>query len=147
MTSTKAGLLALAVVLVTYAPSARGQVVGFAPTIGTAPDGVIMPVTPVATDDRRYVRMTLNPQFYGLQGFDTVQVPAAVGGGGAGGFGGRFGNGSGGGFGNHFGGAAGFGGAAFGPGMGTYNGAPTGPDFTPLMGTIRSQVGRRRRGF
>ncbi len=80
------------------APDARAQGIGFGQTIGTIPDGAMLNVTPVASADRRYVRMTLNPQFVGVQGFTTWTVPAAVGGGGfgfngAGNFGGPFGGG------------------------------------------------------
>jgi type II secretory pathway component GspD/PulD (secretin) len=59
--------------------------VAFQPTVGTLPDGVIMFVTPVVSADRRYVRMTLTPFFQTFIQFDTISVPAAVGGGGLGG--------------------------------------------------------------
>ena len=42
-------------------------------------------MTPVVSADRRYVRMTLSPFFTAIEGFDTIQVPAAVGGSGLGG--------------------------------------------------------------
>jgi hypothetical protein len=129
--------------LVLMASSGRSQGVAFGPQIGTAPDGVIFPVTPVATADRRYVRMSLSPQFYGFQGFDTITVPAAVGGGGVafGGFGGNFG----GGFGNGLiGGPPGMA-SPYGPGMYGYGTTLTTPAFNPLINTIQSQVGRRRR--
>ncbi len=74
--------LVLASGLAFFSTSARGQAVAFAPVIGTVPDGVLMDVTPVVSPDRRYVRLSVNVGFFGLQGFDTVVVPAAVAGGG-----------------------------------------------------------------
>ena len=59
--------------------------VAFFPTIGQVPDGVILNVTPVVSADRRYVRMSLSPQFITFIQFDTFTIPAAVGGGGLGG--------------------------------------------------------------
>jgi hypothetical protein len=100
------GLLAL------LAPSARGQAVAFQPVVGTIPDGVTLSVTPVVSADRRYVRMTLSPQFIDFTRFDTFSVPAAVSGGpggGLGGLGGGLGN-LGGGLGNLGGGAGNLGG-------------------------------------
>jgi len=60
--------------------------VAFVPNVASFPNGVTLGVTPVVSADRRYVRMTINPQFTGLEGFDAVSVPAAVSGGGLGGF-------------------------------------------------------------
>src|SRR5262249_21713662 len=37
--------------------------------------------TPVVSADRRYVRLTLNPIFNALEGFDTFSIPGAVSGG------------------------------------------------------------------
>lgn len=74
-----AGFLFLALV----APAARGQV-AFAPQVSAFPNGVILSATPAVSYDRRYVRLGMNPQFTALEGFDTFQVPAAVGGIGAG---------------------------------------------------------------
>jgi type II secretory pathway component GspD/PulD (secretin) len=59
--------------------------VAFQPQIQTFPSGVQLFVTPVVSADRRYVRMSLNPVFTTLEGFDNFTVPAAVGGGGLGG--------------------------------------------------------------
>jgi type II secretory pathway component GspD/PulD (secretin) len=59
--------------------------VAFQPQIQTFPDGVQLFVTPVVSADRRYVRMSLNPVFTTLEGFDNFIIPAAVGGGGLGG--------------------------------------------------------------
>jgi type II secretory pathway component GspD/PulD (secretin) len=59
--------------------------VAFQPQIQTFPDGVQLFVTPVVSADRRYVRMSLNPIFTVLEGFDNFVIPAAVGGGGLGG--------------------------------------------------------------
>lgn len=77
---------------------ARGQgAVGFAPTVGTLPDGVMLGVTPVVTADRRYVRLGVQPQFQTVLGFDSYTIPAAVSGGGGFGGGGPGGGGQGGG--------------------------------------------------
>ena len=59
--------------------------VAFLPTVASFPNGVQLLVTPVVSADRRYVRMTLSPVFTAIEGFDTIQVPAAVGGSGLGG--------------------------------------------------------------
>jgi type II secretory pathway component GspD/PulD (secretin) len=59
--------------------------VAFFPNVTQFPSGVTLFVTPVVSADRRYVRMTLSPFFIVLEGFDTIQVPAAVGGSGLGG--------------------------------------------------------------
>jgi type II secretory pathway component GspD/PulD (secretin) len=59
--------------------------VAFFPSVQSFPNGVTLMVTPVVSADRRYVRMTLSPQFTAIEGFDTIQVPAAVGGSGLGG--------------------------------------------------------------
>ena len=66
-------------------PVAAAGAIAFAPTIGQIPDGVTLFVTPVVSADRRYVRMTLSPNFITFISFDTFNVPAAVGGGGLGG--------------------------------------------------------------
>jgi hypothetical protein len=126
-------VLAVLGLLAVIPGGARGQAVGFAPQIGYAPDGAVLSVTPVASADRRYVRMTLSPQFYGFQGFDTVSVPAAVGGGGINA-----------GFGGFNGAGFGAGGMGFGPNVGMFPGALTTPSYGPLMGTIRSRTGRGR---
>jgi type II secretory pathway component GspD/PulD (secretin) len=59
--------------------------VAFVPTPAPLPNGVFLTVTPVVSADRRYVRMTLTPTFNTIEGFTTIQVPAAVGGSGLGG--------------------------------------------------------------
>lgn len=122
------GLL-LAMALSLPAGRAEAQAVGFAPVIGGAPDGVGLNVTPVATADRRYVRLNgLNAAFTNVQGFDTATVGAAVGGGGIGGGfglpGGGFGGVGGGGFRSVGPGAAGF-------GYGGYPATPYGYGATP----------------
>ena len=67
----------------------RGQAaVAFRPVIGQVPDGVMLDVTPVVSADRRYVRMTLYPQFNAFERFDSFSIPAIVSGRGNGGFGG-----------------------------------------------------------
>ena len=92
--------------------------------IGVIPDGVFLDATPAVSADRRYVRLTVNPMFSTVNGFQTFPVPAAVGGGGGGvGFGGGglgFGGGGLGGGGL----ANGGGGGLFGPGAA---GGPNGP--------------------
>jgi type II secretory pathway component GspD/PulD (secretin) len=59
--------------------------VAFFPSVGQIPIGVTLTVTPVVSADRRYVRMSLTPFFNALNGFTTIQIPAAVGGTGFGG--------------------------------------------------------------
>lgn len=59
--------------------------VAFFPQVQSFPNGVQLNVTPVVSADRRYVRMTLSPTFTVLESFNTIQVPAAVGGSGLGG--------------------------------------------------------------
>ncbi len=59
--------------------------VAFIPQPTAFPNGVTLQVTPVVSADRRYVRMTLSPNFTAIEGFNTIQVPAAVGGSGLGG--------------------------------------------------------------
>jgi type II secretory pathway component GspD/PulD (secretin)/uncharacterized protein YigA (DUF484 family) len=59
--------------------------VAFVPTPSPLPNGVMLNVTPVVSADRRYVRMSLSPTFNTIEGFTTIQVPAAVGGSGLGG--------------------------------------------------------------
>jgi type II secretory pathway component GspD/PulD (secretin) len=59
--------------------------VAFVPQPAPLPNGVTLQVTPVVSADRRYVRMTLSPFFNTINGFTTIQVPAAVGGSGLGG--------------------------------------------------------------
>lgn len=69
-----------AVGLAAFAPTASAQV-AFAPQVSSFPNGVSLSATPVVSADRRYVRLTVNPQFTALEGFDTYSVPAAVSGG------------------------------------------------------------------
>jgi hypothetical protein len=96
--------------LALLAPAACGQgAVAFQPIPGVIPEGQTLTVTPVATADRRYVRLSVNPVFIGFVDFQTFPVPAAVGGsgigGGLGGLGGVLGG---------FGGGLGGGGGAVG---------------------------------
>ncbi len=110
------GLLGLLGLLAAGTSPARGQgAVAFQPTVSTFPSGVILNVTPVVSADRRYVRMGISPVFTDLTGFDVINVPAAVGGGGNGGLGGFGGLGDGGGLGG--GGGAGFPSVGLGPTM------------------------------
>jgi general secretion pathway protein D len=66
-------------------PIVGAGAVAFQPIPSQINDGVFLFVTPVVSADRRYVRMTLSPMFNTFSGFDTISVPAAVGGGGLGG--------------------------------------------------------------
>ena len=83
---TLAALVALT--LIAASPRRANSQVAFFPNIGTFSNGVSLGVTPVISADRRYVRMTINPQFAALEGFDSYPVPGAVSGGGSGTFGG-----------------------------------------------------------
>ena len=69
-----------------FGPSpARGQgAVAFQPVVGAVPDGVSLAVTPAVSADRRYVRLSVGFASNTVTGFSTFNVPAAVGGGGAG---------------------------------------------------------------
>jgi hypothetical protein len=97
--------------LALWVPSAKAQVVAFQPTIGVIPDGALLTTVPVATADRRYVRVGVDASFYGFVGFNVVPIPAAVSGGGGRGLGGGLG-GLGGGAGGGLGGLGGGGGGA-----------------------------------
>ena len=120
------------------------QAVAFQPVVGSFPNGVTLPVTPVVSADRRYVRMTLNPQFNAIEGFDPFSVPGAVAGGGSGlGAGGLGGLG---------GGAGGLGGGAAGGGFRSVSGgtfdvgmdgvASAGPGYgRPSMASAASATG------
>jgi hypothetical protein len=126
-----AGLVAL-LTLVSPAPEAHAQAIGFQPNVQPFGDGVFLNATPVVTADRRYVRLGgINANFTALQGVQpfTFNAGAVSGGGvgGIGGFGGAGGLGGAGGFGG-VGGVGGFnnigpignvgGGAAIVPGLG-----------------------------
>ena len=95
--SPRAALIGL-IVLVAISESsfrpAKAQV-GFAPVVGSFPNGVNLDVTPVVSHDRRYVRMSVNFQSTAIEGFDSALIPAAVGGNGNGAPGGGFGAGGG----------------------------------------------------
>src|SRR5438874_652597 len=68
---------------------ARGQgAVAFQPIPSQIFDGAGLSVVPAISPDRRYVRLSVNPFFQTVDGFDTFPVPAAVSGGGIGGLGG-----------------------------------------------------------
>ena len=70
----------------------QAQAVAFSPVSASFPNGVQLNATPVVSADRRYVRMSLNPQFTALEGFNTYTIPiAAVAGGGGGGLAGSAG--------------------------------------------------------
>jgi hypothetical protein len=123
------GCLAL---LTLPASPARGQgAVAFAPVIGTIPDGATLTVTPVVTADRRYVRMSLVPQFIAFIQFDTISVPAAVAG---------FGNGLGGLGGGNGGGGQGFRNVGFGRG-GVTDGYGNPATATPYDGMVSRGTG------
>ena len=107
-----------------------GQV-AFTPTIGAAPTGQTMTVTPVVTPDRRYVRLSMNPFFNVVNGFSAFTTPlgavSGAGGVGGGGLGGGLGGALGGGGGGLGGGAGGglrgvgLGDAGLGAGGGNFN--------------------------
>jgi len=70
----------------TLTPVVGAGAVAFQPQVGTLPDGVQLSVTPVVSSDRRYVRLSLAPQFITVDALTTLTFPAAaVGGGGLGG--------------------------------------------------------------
>ena len=67
-------------------PVVGAGAVAFTPQVGTLPDGVQLSVVPVVSADRRYVRLSLAPQFNTVDSLTTLTFPAAaVGGGGFGG--------------------------------------------------------------
>jgi hypothetical protein len=80
MTGIRLALLTIATMLL-LAPSVPAQAVAFQPVVGVLPVGPTLSATPVVSADRRYVRLTLNPQFIDNAAFTTLSVPAAVGGG------------------------------------------------------------------
>jgi hypothetical protein len=80
MTGIRVALLTIATVVL-LAPSVPAQAVAFQPVVGVLPVGPTLSATPVVSADRRYVRLTLNPQFIDNAAFTTLSVPAAVGGG------------------------------------------------------------------
>ncbi len=89
-----AAVVAMSGFLVLAAGShARAQAVAYVPGIGIIPSGQTLTVTPVVSADRRYVRLTVNPFFNALNGFQTFNVYGAVGGGGGAVVGGGGGNG------------------------------------------------------
>ena len=77
LTLLRSGLAALGLTAALAHP-APAQV-AFQPVVGAFPSGVTLSATPVVSADRRYVRMTVNPVFTAIEGFDTIQIPAAVG--------------------------------------------------------------------
>jgi hypothetical protein len=62
--------------------TARGQAVTFGPVIGQAHEGAMVGVSPVASADRRSVRVGGVATFSELQGMNGANVPGAVAGGG-----------------------------------------------------------------
>ena len=58
-------------------PQAKAQAVGFAPVIGSAPEGIAMGVTPVVSADRRYVRLSVGATFSTVDGFQNYTSPSA----------------------------------------------------------------------
>ena len=59
--------------------------IAFNPTPAPLNDGVTLSVTPVVSADRRYVRLSLAPNFQTINGLQSFPVAGAVGGGGLGG--------------------------------------------------------------
>ncbi len=69
-----------------YIPIVGPGSVAFQPVISQVPDGVTLSVTPVVSHDRRYVRLSINPNFITFRRFESFNIPGgAVGGGGLGG--------------------------------------------------------------
>ncbi|MEY3173664.1 MAG: hypothetical protein RLZZ436_1578 [Planctomycetota bacterium] len=86
-------------------PNIAPGAVGFSPLVQPFPDGIFLFVNGVVSADRRYVRLSMSPQFMNII---DVQTFTNVNSGGAGGFGGGgFGGGGFGGGGGGFGGAGG----------------------------------------
>ena len=84
MRDARSFVVAIALLVLPWSPGrAEAQAVGFFPGVGSIPDGVSLNATPVVSADRRYVRLSLQPNFQTIDGFMTFPVPAAVGGGGA----------------------------------------------------------------
>ena len=78
---------------------AEAQAVGFAPVIGSAPEGIAMGVTPAVSADRRYVRLSVGATFSTVDGFQNYTSPlGAVAGGPGPGAGAQAGLGAAGGF-------------------------------------------------
>ncbi|MCA9097023.1 MAG: hypothetical protein KDA36_01505, partial [Planctomycetaceae bacterium] len=88
--------------------------VGFQPIIQPLTDGIVLTVVAVISADRRFVRLSLSPQFNNV--VDVFTFSFASGGAGGGAIGGGFGQGGGGG--GFGGGGGGFGGGGFGGGGG-----------------------------
>jgi hypothetical protein len=76
---------ALLGLLIVLGAEAKAQV-AFQPVVQSFPNGVSLGATPVVSHDRRYVRLTLNPQFTALEAFDQFALSggAVAGGGGVG---------------------------------------------------------------
>ena len=90
---------------------ARAQgAVAYTPGIGNISEGLSLSVVPAVSADRRYVRLSLNPTFQTIDGFQNFPIPFGVSG--AGGTGG--GRGGFGGLGGGLGGLGGVGGAGAG---------------------------------
>jgi hypothetical protein len=75
------GLIALAVR--GSDPGAYGQSIAYVPVVGQVFDGSTLTVTPVVSDDRRYVRLSVSPFFNTVGSFQnfTTQLGAVSGGG------------------------------------------------------------------
>jgi len=78
-------------------PVVAAGAVAFDPQLTLFPNGTQLFVTPVVSADRRYVRLSLSPQFTAITGERRFQVSGGAGGLGGGGFGGGGGGGGGGG--------------------------------------------------
>ncbi len=73
-------------IVTSLTPVVNAGAIAFQPQIAQIQDGVTLSVTPVVTADRRYVRLTLAPQFNVVEGVDVFSFGGgAVGGGGLGG--------------------------------------------------------------
>jgi type II secretory pathway component GspD/PulD (secretin) len=135
-------------------PNIAPGAVGFSPLVQPFPDGIFLFVNGVVSADRRYVRLSMSPQFMNIidvQTFTNVNAGGAGigGGGGFGGGGGGFGGGGGagggfgglggigGGFGGGGAGGGGFGGGGGGGGQqGQQGGGQSGTVQLPVIATI-----------
>lgn len=132
-------------------PNIAPGAVGFQPIVQPFPDGIMLMVSGVVSADRRYVRLSMSPNFsqiVDIQTFTNVNAGGAgiggggQGGGGFGGGGGGFGGAGGGGFGigGIGGGFGGGGGGGFGGGGGGQRGGQQGQQGGGQSGTVQLPV-------
>ena len=70
-------LLGAGLVVVVSPRQVRAQV-AFQPNVATLPDGLSLSAVPAVSADRRYVRLSVNPSFQTVDGFQTLGVPFAA---------------------------------------------------------------------